>query len=328
MRVRSWVAGIGLAIGLSNVAHADDRQVVFVDEAGNPIASSHTIATAPTSTVTTTTVPSTTVTTTTSAATTVTTTSTVVTQSVPVYTSPVYTPYTQPVYTQPQPIAPPPRLAKQTWFGFSLGAVATPFATPSYLKANDKLGTNHFKACLAPGDKRYCSSLRGFDARVQIFNARDIWDYPRWIGYFRTGYRAGRADFDPHGGGSYQDGEASSLTYASVPIFFGGSVYAFKHFPVRPFAGLGVGVDVTKLNYKVHGQADVQQTSVRPGLEIHGGLEARITNYVAVTFEVQQLWSMRRRVQNLPAMSNSALTLMAGISVSLPSPGTRGGWLR
>jgi hypothetical protein len=320
---RHWFGlGLGIALAVPNIASADDRPaVVFVDEAGNTVASTSTTTVVPPTPVgtstTVTSAPGTTVATTTTSGTTVTTTSTVVTQT----RVPTYAPQPQP-YMAPKP---PP---KTTWFGLSFGAVATPFASPAYLRANDKLGTNHFRACLKPGDKKYCSSLAGFDARINIFSASGIWDYPRWVGYFRTGYRAGRAQFDPQNGGSYQNGEASGLSYSTVPLFFGGSVYAFKRFPVRPFAGAGVGIDVTRTSYNVHGQRDVTQTTVRPGIELHAGLEARITNYVAVTFEVQQLWSARRRVQNLPAMSTSALTLMGGISVSLPSPGAGQRWFR
>ncbi len=297
--------GVSLAGSLPHVALADDRpQVVFVDGAGNTVASTSgatTVISQPTTTTTTTTVagpPTTTVTTTTTS---------------------------QTVIVPRAPAATPPAPRSITWFGFSLGAVATPFSQPSYLTPKDGIGSNHFRACLVPGDKRYCSSLRGFDARVQIFNSKGAWDYPRWIGYFRTGYRAGRADFDPQAGG-YAKGDATSLSYASVPLFFGGSVYAFKRFPIRPFAGLGVGIDVTRASYGRYGERGITQTGVRPGIEIHAGLEARVSNFLAVTFEAQQQWSMRTRLQNMPSFSTSALTLMAGVAVSLPSPGSNVSW--
>jgi hypothetical protein len=308
MKRASWVAALAVVIGafVPRVARADDRTpVVFVDDNGVPIAS--------TTSTTTTVGPAST--------TTVTTTQTVqVARSMPSYPQP----QPQPQPTQPSALS--MRAPKLTWLGISLGAVATPFSTPKYLQANDKLTSNHFRACLMPGDKRYCSSLRGFDVRVQLFNSSGAWDYPRWIGYFRTGYRAGHADFEPQGGGQYHAGEATALSYASVPLFFGGSVYAFKHFPIRPFAGLGVGLDVTRISYARHGERGVTQTSVRPGIEIHAGVEARISNFVAITFEAQQLWSARRRVQDLPTVSGSALTLMAGVAISLPSPGSWSSW--
>jgi hypothetical protein len=179
--------------------------------------------------------------------------------------------------------------------------------------------SNPFKACLDPYGERYCSAMRGFDLRLQYYETRDAWHYPRWVGYFRTGYTAGRATFDPSDEGGYQAGEATSLSYYAIPLFFGGSVYLFDKFPVRPYGGLGFGFDIVKLRYGRHEDRAMLDASARIGFELHAGLEARISNVVAITAEVQQLWSARRKLDGVPDFSNQGLTIMTGIAISIPS---------
>ncbi len=253
---------------------------------------------------------STTTTTTTSSPGAVTTTTTVVTSTRTV------------VMPAPAPVASPaPRVSTRpiTWIGVSLGGVFTPFRPSGTLAPGERDNSNHIRACLGPGNQRFCSALRGFDVRVQLFNTDSAYDYPRFSGYLRTGFRAGQTGFDPGSG-------ATSLAYGSVPLFLGGNVYAFKHFPLRPYAGLGLGVDVTRAQWTRAGNVPVMQTSVRPGFELHAGLEGRITNVVTLTAEVQQLWSARSRVADMPTFSTSGLTFMAGVAVSLPTPGSWNRW--
>ncbi|MBC7976940.1 MAG: hypothetical protein H7138_18345, partial [Myxococcales bacterium] len=214
---------------------------------------------------------------------------------------------------------------RTTWFGLPMGAVATPLGQDGRMRPGQRVTSDRFRACLDPFGERYCSAMRGVDVRLQFYRTKDAWDYPRVIGYFRSGYNAGRAEFDAHGAGGYQRGDARSLSYYSVPLFFGGSLYAFKKFPVRPFVGAGVGFDVLKLRYRRHEDRALLDVSARIGFELHAGIEARISNVVALTAEVQQLWSARRRIAGVPDFSNQGLTVMAGVTISIPS---RDGWKR
>lgn len=207
-----------------------------------------------------------------------------------------------------------------TWFGLSFGTVATPLSPGGHVQQSRRVTSNPFRACLDPGDGRLCSAMRGFDVRVHMFQSKGAWDYPRWVGYFRTGYSAGLAGFDPKDKGEgFAQGEARSLTYQAVPLFFGGSVYAFKKFPIRPYAGLGAGFDIVRLRYTRHEDRALVDASMRIGFELHAGIEARISNVFALTAEVQQLWSARRKLAGVPDFSNEGLTVMAGLSISIPT---------
>jgi hypothetical protein len=207
-----------------------------------------------------------------------------------------------------------------TWFGLSFGTVATPLTPGGHVQQSRRVTSNPFRACLDPGDGRLCSAMRGFDVRVHMFQSKGAWEYPRWVGYFRTGYTAGLASFDPRDEAEgFAQGEARTLTYQAVPLFFGGSVYAFKKFPIRPYAGLGAGFDIVRLRYTRHEDRALVDASMRIGFELHAGIEARISNVVALTAEVQQLWSARRKLAGVPDFSNEGLTVMAGVSISIPS---------
>ena len=212
----------------------------------------------------------------------------------------------------------------QTWFGLLAGAVATPVSPGGQLRPGSKVESNAMRACLDPIGARQCSALRGFDVRLQFYRTKDAWDYPTWVGYFRTGYGAGRANFDPAHAEGFGRGEARSLAYVAVPLFFGGSLYAFRHFPVRPYVGAGAGFDVMRLRYTRHQSRALVDASARIGFELHAGLEARISNVVALTAEVQQLWSARRRLSGVPDFSNTGLTVMAGVAISIPSRARHG----
>lgn len=209
------------------------------------------------------------------------------------------------------------------WFGLQLGALTTPLAPSGRVRAGKKVTSNSLEACLDPFAERHCSAIRGFDVRVQYYRTHGTWDYPRWIGYFRTGYTAGHADLAPASDDGYRPGEPKSLAYSSVPLFFGGNVYFFRRSPVRPYGGLGFGFDVLKLRYRnVAGPGPdvIEDVSGRIGFELHAGLEARISNVVAITGEIMQLWSARRRIDGVPDFSASGFTVMAGLAISLPAP--------
>ena len=111
------------------------------------------------------------------------------------------------------------------------------------------------------------------------------------------------------------------MAYVTVPLFVGGNVYLFKRSPVRPYGGLGFGLDILKMKYRRHDRESKIDTSARIGFELHGGIEARISNFVSVTGEVMQLWSARRRLGNLPDFSNTGLTFMVGVSFNFPTWG-------
>ncbi len=208
---------------------------------------------------------------------------------------------------------------KTTWFGLSFGTVATPLSPGGHISSSRRVTSNPFRACLEPAGERYCSAMRGFDVRVQMYSTRGAWEYPRWVGYFRTGYQAGHGKFDAASTEGYAPGEATSLSYQAVPLFFGGSVYAFKKFPIRPYAGMGAGFDIVRLRYGRNESRALLDASARIGFELHAGLEARISNVVALSAEVTQLWSARRKLAGVPDFSNEGLTVMAGIAVSIPT---------
>ncbi|MBX7084031.1 MAG: hypothetical protein K1X88_32785 [Nannocystaceae bacterium] len=208
---------------------------------------------------------------------------------------------------------------KLGWYGISGGVVAAPIPTPGRLRPGSVIGSNATRPCLDPFRAQHCSAARGFDLKLQFYRARDAWHYPRWVGYFRTGYGAGRADFDPRDAAGFAAREARSLAYVSVPLFFGFNLYAFERFPVRPYVGASAGFDVLRLRYTRHQDRALHDASARIGFELHAGLEARISNVVALTAEVQQLWSARRRISALPDVTTTGLSVIAGVAISIPS---------
>src|SRR6185503_6763322 len=64
--------------------------------------------------------------------------------------------------------------------------------------------------------------------------------------------------------------------------------------------------------------AMLEKVVARPGFELHAGLEARITNYVALTFEIMQEWSARKKIDNAPDFSNEGFTIITGVAISIP----------
>ena len=206
-----------------------------------------------------------------------------------------------------------------TWGAVSFGTVITPFNPVGKIDGSPRrITSNRFRGCLAPlqGTDNGCSAVRGFDVKWQVFRTRPGHKYPRLMGYFRTGYTSGVATFENADG--FADGDAKRLSYLTVPLFLGGNIYAFDNFPLRPYAGMGFGFDVLRLDYSRHNRDRFTDVSMRIGFELHAGVEARITNYVSLTAEVMQLWSARRRLSGLPDFSNEGFTVLMGIAIAMP----------
>lgn len=212
----------------------------------------------------------------------------------------------------------------QTWGGLFVGTTISPFRVVGPAKPSWRVTSNQAQACLDPSRARGCGNVRGFDTRLVLFEADGARDYPWAVGYFRTGYTGGRIKFDAPSAEGFAPGEARSISYMTVPLFFGGNFYFFNRFPVRPYAGLGAGFDVLRIQYDRHEQGALTDASARIGFELHAGLEARITNYVTLSAEVQQLWSARRKLGGVPDFSNEGFSIITGVTLAMPSLGDRG----
>ncbi|MBC8070885.1 MAG: outer membrane beta-barrel protein, partial [Deltaproteobacteria bacterium] len=209
----------------------------------------------------------------------------------------------------------------KTWGGIGFGTVITPFAPGGNIRfeGTDRVTSNAFTGAVDPDHPSSAAALRGFDLRWQLFTIGTDYKYPRWLGYFRTGYTAGFADASDLGMPVAND--VTSLSYFTVPLFLGGNFYPFANFPLRPYVGIGAGLDILRLSYARHERARLHDTSARIGFELHAGLEVRITNHVALTAEIMQLWSARRRIDNVPDFSNEGFTIITGIAVAFPLRG-------
>lgn len=212
----------------------------------------------------------------------------------------------------------------ETWGGLFVGTVISPYRIAAPTRPSWRMTSNDAQACLDPSGGKLCGNVRGFDTRLVLFEAKDRGDYPRAIGYFRTGYTAGRIAFNPANQlDGFGEGEARNLSYFAVPLFFGGNVYFLKNLPVRPYAGMGAGFDVLRVHYDRQDARDVSDASARIGFELHAGLEARITNYVSVSAEVQQQWSARRKLAGVPDFSNEGFSVIAGVTLAIPTRHSR-----
>lgn len=209
------------------------------------------------------------------------------------------------------------RAGSKPWGGIFLGIPVTPFSPASPSTGTERITANDMQACLVPRDGKGCAHVRGFDLRWQLFSVKPGARFPRTLGFFRTGYEAGRTDFEPQGG-AFQTGQARALSYVAVPIYLGGNLYLFDEFPLRPYAGLGFGLDVIRLDYDRINAARQTDTVARPGFELHAGLEVRITNYVSLTAEVKQQWSARKKIEVVPDFANEGVSLITGIAVGFP----------
>ncbi|MEZ4380422.1 MAG: carboxypeptidase-like regulatory domain-containing protein [Nannocystaceae bacterium] len=198
---------------------------------------------------------------------------------------------------------------KEIWGGVGVGLVFAPFRDQSPLSPE----TNRITA---DQQTPWSGAIRGVDVRWQTFDL-DRHHFPRTIGFFRSGFRKGSIDFKEGAEGPVA-GQPTALEVVTVPLFFGGNLYLFRDFPVRPYAGLGFGFDVMRLAYQRADAAAFTDMSLRIGFEVHGGLEVRISNYIAITGEVMQLWSARRRLSDLPDVSNESFTALLGVAGAFP----------
>ncbi len=206
-----------------------------------------------------------------------------------------------------------------TWGGISVGVIVTPFAPRGVIRGSappSRVTSDSFSGGLSRAHPSRNPALRGIDLRWQVFNVSRDKKYPRVLGYFRSSYTAGAARFDDTD--ATPAGQATSLSYFTVPLFLGGNFYLFPRFPLRPFAGLGFGLDVLRVSYARASSRGSNDVSARVGFELHAGLEVRVLNYVALSGEVMQLWSARRKLTGLPDFSNTGFTVITGVSVAWP----------
>lgn len=203
------------------------------------------------------------------------------------------------------------------WGGVFLGVPVTPFTRGAPLPAaSDRITADDTQACLNPRAGEACRQIRGLDLRWQLFRVARGSRFPRILGYLRSGYEAGRATFEREGGA--RTGDAAQLSYMAIPLWLGGNIYVFDEFPLRPYAGLGLGLDVIRLDYDRIDAPRLVDTVVRPGFEVHAGLELRITNYVSLVGEVKQQWSARKRIDGVPDLANQGVTLITGLAIGFP----------
>lgn len=209
------------------------------------------------------------------------------------------------------------RHRSRPWGGIFLGVPVSPFSPAPLPTASRRITANDMEACLVPREGKGCQHLRGFDLRWQLFSIKRNARFPRTMGYFRTGYEGGRTSFEPSGA-AFVSGNATALSTTTVPLFFGGNLYLFDEFPLRPYAGLGFGLDVVRLDYDRFNAARLVDTVVRPGFELHAGLELRITNYVSLTAEVKQQWSARKKIDGVPDYAQEGVSLITGLAIGFP----------
>lgn len=234
---------------------------------------------------------------------------------------PTTAPPTVTVVESPPPAKKPkePWQPGDTWGGVSVGIVTTPFAPDGHIRGASppsRVTSDRMSGGLVPEYPNRAPALRGLDLRWQVFNVSRDKKYPRFLGYFRSGYTAGAARFDDTDASVPE--QATSVSYFTVPLFLGGNVYLFPRFPLRPYAGLGFGLDVLRVAYARSQSTRYTDLSARVGFELHAGLEIRILNYVALTGEVMQLWSARRKLEGLPDVSNTGFTVITGVAIAFP----------
>lgn len=211
------------------------------------------------------------------------------------------------------------------WLGLQSSVALSPVpASGRVMREERVLDANRFRACLYPHQGRTCGVVKGFDFQLQLFRARGTHDRPRVIGYVRTGYGAGRVSVEPREGGS-RVGDATAVQYLAVPIWLGVSAYAFPRSPVRPYGGMGVGMEILRIDYARHEQARLLDVTGRAGVEVHAGIEGRISNHIVLHAGVMQQWSTRRRIVGVPDVSTTGLTILAGVTVAVPTQPLRTG---
>ncbi len=198
----------------------------------------------------------------------------------------------------------------EVWGGLGVGLVFAPTASDGddLSPTGNRITTNQ----LSP----WTGAMRGVDLRWQTFTI-DRHHFPRTIGYFRSGFARSSGSFRP-GAEGFSQGQPTDLEVLTVPLFLGSNLYLFKDFPVRPYAGLGFGFDIMRLGYDRADAGRYVDVSARIGFEVHAGIEIRIANYLALTGEVMQLWSARRRFDVLPDVSNESFTALIGVTGAFP----------
>jgi hypothetical protein len=213
------------------------------------------------------------------------------------------------------------------WLGLQSSVALSPVPASGRVTREERvLDANRFRACVQPYQGRTCGVVKGFDFQLQLFQARGTHDRPRIIGHLRTGYGAGRVSVEPREGGA-RVGDATAVQYLAVPIWLGVSAYALPRFPVRPYGGMGVGMEILRIDYARYEQARLLDITGRAGVEVHAGIEGRISNHIALHVGVMQQWSSRRRIIGVPDVSTTGLTILAGVTVAVPTQplGTSGG---
>ncbi len=227
-------------------------------------------------------------------------------------------PYTGPIAKGPT--AEPKRERSrwgEPWGSVFVGTIVSPLGADGQIPGDPKRVTaNQFRPCLVPNGPSGCSALRGFDLRWQTLHTHEDSKYPRAQWYFRTGFSGGTATFTD--AGTLGGAPTRTLRYVAVPLFLGGNVYLFENFPVRPYTGLGFGFDIVRMHYEQAQGSDITKTTARIGFELHAGVEARITRYVSLNAEIMHLWSARKRLANVPQLSNENLALIFGVAFNFP----------
>lgn len=207
-----------------------------------------------------------------------------------------------------------------SWGSVFVGTSLSPFsATDPVDLSSKRVKPNSMNSCLNPKDAALCSAVRGFDLRWQYSRVRADARYPRYIAYFRSGYEGVHTTFAREGGA--MAGDATDVSAVVVPLHLGGQIYLFDDFLLRPYGGMGVGLDVVRVRYGFADGGDTVRRGALLGFALHGGLELRITNYVALSAEARQQWTTRKRTDDVPDFANTGLTFVLGLAVGLPFDG-------
>ena len=201
------------------------------------------------------------------------------------------------------------------WWGSRWGALA--FGTQLGVGAPEQSPDGAARTLSAGDTQPWMGQVRGFEMSWHSFQLSRRDPYPGSDFFFRTGYVQGDTALSAATGSR----TPNALSYQSVPLFFGFNGYLFDEFPLRPYAGAAVGLDVMHLRYSFDdamNRADRTDVSARLGFELHAGLELRMTNHFAVQAEFRQLWSDTRELSGLPDFNQDGLSATLAVQVALP----------